>query len=151
MAWQDGLHDYIDFLKARHNLTHEEVLEELQAARVPATTYASDLTPLQATAAYLHENGHDAQTIAQKIGRPARDVKRMLETARTATLPPPGEHSINANAFADKTLSAGEHLVEQLEEHGLTVAEIAQVLDKSEQTIWTQHYRIKEKRGERNE
>lgn len=149
MSWQQSIHEYIDFLKQKYDLSHEEILLELSSQRVPAGIYSGELTPLQATAKYLSEHGETTQSIATQIGRTTRDVENFLST--TGKLGTETGPEISVRHFADRNLSAGEHLVEQLEKHGCTVAEIAKLLDKSEQTVWTQHYRIKAKRGESDE
>lgn len=149
MSWQENLHEYIEFLKQKHDLTDEQVRAELFADKLPTEIFSSELTPLQAAVHYLHTHlGKDAKAIAGLLARSAQEVERLMDGGRDHGPLPTGGVALPADLFADRSLSASEHLVFALEDRGYTVADIAVMLAKSEQTIWTLHYRIQKKRGE---
>lgn len=148
MSWHDALREYTEFLKEKHQLTGRDIKEELFGEKIPSDAYACDLTPLQTAAKYLSEHlGKHTEEIAELLGRTAAEVQRLLTAAQnhpplvTTGVPLP------ATLFADRTLSAAEHLVHALQQRGRSVQEIATLLNKHERTIWTLHYRAQEKLG----
>ena len=146
--WKDGLQHYINLLKETHNLTQEEILTELQNTKIPANIYAGELTALQATTKYLHQQGKSPESIAKQLKRTTRDVNNFLEKATKPLPKTTSKYTIPANCFADKNLSPGEHVIKELQKQHLNIQEIAKLLNKNEQTIYTQHYRIQQKQGE---
>jgi DNA-binding CsgD family transcriptional regulator len=149
MSWQQGLREYIEFLQQKHGLTPEQIRDELLTERIPVEAFATDATPLQTAAQHLavHYN-KTARDIGRILGRTTTEVDKFLEASKKLPAPPrSGTILLPATLFADRTLSASEHLVAYLESQGLSVAEIAVKLRKAEPTIWTLHYRVAKKRG----
>lgn len=148
--WRDSLHDYIDFLAHKHSVDRATIRQELLADDIPAQTYDCELTPLQATAKYLDRQSRSTREIAQQLGRSTSEVGKLLREASGSLGAEEGPR-ISSSVFADRALTASEHLVEELQKHGLSVNEIADTLGKSPQTIYTLRRRVNQKRGERDE
>lgn len=150
MGWENGLREYIEFLKQRYNLSDAQIREELYGDKLPLAIFATSLTPLQAAAKYLSESLHKTpKEIATLLGRSTAEIEKFLAATKShPALPTESQYKIPATLFADRTLSASEHIVAYLERDGLGISDIATLLKKAEQTIWTLHYRIAKKRGE---
>ena len=149
--WRQQLRDYTEFLQTNYSLDSKDIRNEILAAQIPAGIYDCENTPLQTTALYLQSTQEYTFTqLAETLGRTIAEIKQTLSKATTAIGPLNGP-KISTAAFADRTLSVGEHLVAELEEQNLTVDEIASVLGKNSQTIYTIRRRIRQKRGEANE
>lgn len=147
MAWEEHLHEYLEFLKHKYNLNDEQVRAALLTEKAPIEIFRADLTPLQAVAHYLVQHrGKNVREIAQLLGRSVAEVEKFL-TTKAPALPATGTHHIAVSAFADRKHSASEHLVLHLERQDMSVSEIAATLSKAEPTIWTLHYRIAKKGG----
>lgn len=149
MSWQESLAEYAQFLMQKHDISIDDIRQELLAEKIPSEAFSTELTPLQAAAKYLTENkGKTPKEAAAILGRTTTEINKLLLTAKKAPkLPDKGTNPIPAQHFADKRFSASEHLVRHLEAQGLTVAQIANLLGKAEQTIWTLHYRASKKGG----
>lgn len=151
MSWQQGLRDYVEFLQQKYNLSPEEIRQELLTEKIPVEAFANETTPLQTVTHYLAVvYNKTPKEISQTLGRTTTEVNKFLVASKGAPTPPrTGTIMLPVSLFSDRSLSASEHLVAYLESQGLTVAEIAVKLSKAEPTIWTLHYRIAKKRGER--
>jgi DNA-binding CsgD family transcriptional regulator len=152
MGWEQNIREYIEFLKQKHNLTDAQIREELFGDKLPLAIFATQLTPLQAAAKYLSENlKRTPKDIATTLGRSTAEIEKFLAaTTSEPPLPTTSRYSLPAALFADRNLSASEHIVAYLQKHhSLSVGEIAALLNKAEQTVWTLHYRIAKKGGEK--
>lgn len=146
--WREHLQDYVEFLQTKYSLQEEDIRQELLAAKIPASIYATQNTPLQATTKYLHETlKYSVQEIAQALARTPAEIQQTLSKAKE-TLPQASGPEISTAIFTDRTLSISEHLVEELQRQQHSINEIAQLLNKNSQTIYTLRNRAETKRGE---
>ena len=146
--WRGHLRDYIDFLEQKYALSPQEIRQELLAVRIPAGIYNSPNTPLQVTAKYLQaEKNYTLPELAETLNRTPAEVKQLLKKTIGELGKPTGPR-ISTAVFSDRALSASEHLVEQLDAQAISTNEIAEILGKDPQTIYTLRRRAQQKRGE---
>lgn len=111
---------------------------------VPATVFATDVSPLQALVTYLKDHQQlSMSNIASKIGRSYRATwgsynKEGMNIKETI-------YYIPINVF-NKNLSILEAAVSYLKDHyHLKYSDIARLLGKDDRTIWTTYKRAKKK------
>lgn len=111
---------------------------------VPATVFATDISPLQALVTYLKDHQQiSMSSIASQVGRSYRAVwgsyhKEGIIVKDTA-------YYIPIEVFS-RRLSILEAAVSYLKDHyQLKYSDIARLLDKDDRTIWTTYKRAKKK------
>jgi hypothetical protein len=132
-------------LKEQCGCTQAMIIQTaLDTKTVPATLFAGKESPLRALVAYLHH--HEGLRLPEI----AKTIKRDYHAVWTARLPAspevaPTVYSLPLTIFDDRK-SVLESVVAHLKEkEGLSLAEIARLLQKDPRTVWTTYHRAKEK------
>lgn len=141
-------------LKERYDCSLQELIDAYHGqTTIPASVYGTEHTPLEATIAYLHQQGKNTKEIAQLLARPTSTITSALENSQKkgdVEINEETPHRIPTRAFTTG-LSPAESIVMALHEQGKSDAQIAHILDKDPRNIWTLRSRAEKKRGERDE
>ena len=113
---------------------------------IPATVFATDISPLQALVIYLKDSqGITLSNIATKIKRSYRAIWGSYAPRELNITPTP--YYLPISIFNDK-LSILEAAVSYLKDHyHLKFSQIAKIVNKDDRTIWTTYKRAVNKRA----
>ena len=146
-----GKEELIRYLLEREGISEDELLsrfEKKSAESVPATIFATSLSPLESITRYLKENlGKKLVEISRTLGKspaalsPAykKAVTKKFEVRETELLIPLSEFEQNMD------LSILEIAVNHLKNRGMRFTEIAALLEKDVRTVWTVYKRAEKK------
>ncbi len=112
--------------------------------RIPLAVFRSDAGPLQALVTYLHEEqGYGFTEIGELLDRDPRTIWSAYDQC-DASAADSGEEDVRLTALVRDELTILQSLVFHLKATK-TYQEIADLLDKHYQTVWTVHRRAEEK------
>ncbi|MEK6963532.1 MAG: HTH domain-containing protein [Nanoarchaeota archaeon] len=140
-------------LREQHNLTYEEILNQLQSVEttLPCTIFSSSLSSLETITKYLKENQHfTLKEIAQKLNRTYRTIwgayHASLHKHPSGLTAIPTPYHIPLSLFSERKLSILETITHHLRStHHLRYSQIAKILHRDPRTVWTTEYNAKGK------
>jgi len=112
------------------------------------------LAPLEAISLHLKDQGYTNHQIAEAVGRDDRTIWTVLSRATkkkqtsSKQILSVSNIEIDVSIFQDRSVSALELISAYLQQQGLTLHEIAELLNRDDRTIWTSYHRYKQKKGE---
>ncbi|MBN1156147.1 hypothetical protein JXA85_00890, partial [Candidatus Woesearchaeota archaeon] len=116
------------------------------------SVFNSDLSPLESLVLYLHEQGElRLSEVARRLNRDQRTIWITLRNAKLkkVKLDLKSKVYLPIRILSDRRLSILEHICVQLKEkNGLRFNEIALLLNKAPNTIWTCYTRGIRKGGD---
>ncbi|MFC2135540.1 hypothetical protein ACFLTH_13080 [Bacteroidota bacterium] len=131
--------DYENF-ENQYNTFYEGLFEEDQLY-VPVSIFSSEIGTFQAIVKYLKEHcSTKFSEIAKLTGRDQRTIWNVYNKVKEATISvEEGEISIPLSVIKDRKFSVLESVILYLKEKGLSFNEIASLLKRNYQTIYTTH------------
>jgi hypothetical protein len=148
----EAIRHRLETLSKKYGLTDVEALfaARYAASYVPVEIFSQQMAPLEAVVSYLKDNmKYRFSRIAQLLSRDDRTIWTTYRNARGRAhlrLPSKSKTLVPISILKKKKLSIQEALIIFLRENkGMTLVEIAVLLNKSTSTVWTSFHRAKVK------
>lgn len=120
-----------------------------QEVFVPLSIFSSQISTFQAVVKYLKEvEGLKYSEIAELTKRDQRSIWNTYSQAKNLNIDGDGNDFIPLSIFSDRTYSALESLVMYLKRTGLNYNEMALMLQRNYQTIYTTYRNARRKQDE---
>lgn len=149
----DSLTEFLDESQSEYALSAEDIINLLENKKeytfIPISIFDSKLSPLEAVVQYLREIGYSLKQISDIVNRSNKTIWSTYNNAlkKGVTLTIDLDHVIPLNIVSDRNLSAFENICTYMkEELSLSFADIARLLKRNKNTIWTTYNRAKEKK-----
>ncbi len=122
---------------------------------IPATAFATNLTPFETASRWLLEHGRDEEEIAHIVGRSPSVVRKTLANSNTKhperLQAAQTDYGVPAPLFGDKRYTFSEHVCMHLKRrYALTNTQIARTIGLDPRTVWTVLHRAEKKGGEKH-
>lgn len=115
---------------------------------VPASVFNNNLSPLEAVCQYLKEGGRSIKETSSLLKRDSKTIWTTLSNAskKSVLLDKSSDCLIPISIISDRKLSALENISSYMKDSlGIRLSDIARLLGKNKNTIWTAYHRSKEK------
>jgi hypothetical protein len=155
LADSEDFHEFRTLLKKLMRHTHlsaqDLLLKALEVDEIPASVFASDLSPLETVVKYLRENLNlSTNSVAERINRSEKTVWQAYHSSqkkKSDKFEIKGiSLSIPVSRFSIRKLSILESVVSFLiSEHNMKYSQVADLIKRDDRTIWTVHHRAEQK------